>query len=77
MKWLGIIHRHRWHVVSATCDGKEHWYPPRADYIRQTDVVLRCTDCGKLKEQTLRGQHTIEALQGESSEVLRMIETLK
>jgi hypothetical protein len=41
-----------------------------------TNIVLRC-GCGKLKYQRIPGDHTLEQLRGEETEITRVLESLK
>ena len=34
-----------------------------------TNVAMRCGKCGVLKTVTIRGNHTLESLRGESSKI--------
>jgi hypothetical protein len=75
MNWF---HRHGpWEVVSAHCDGNRHFPATSSNYVLLTEIVMRCQKCGKLKHRTLRGQHTLEQLRGEETEITRVLESLK
>jgi hypothetical protein len=71
MMWF---HRHRWRIVSASCDMLMHWIGGR--YTLVTCAVGRC-ECGKLKQFELAGKHSLESLQGEATEVDRVLKSLE
>jgi hypothetical protein len=69
------FHRHRWRVISASCDGKNHWMDP-VGWTVVTSAVAKC-ECGQLKTFQFIGAHSIEALQGEATEVDRVLKSLE
>jgi len=72
MKWF---HGHRWQIISAACDGREHWLDP-VGWTIVTTAVAKC-ECGNLKTFHFAGHHSIEALQGEATEVGRVLKSLE
>ena len=77
---MKFFHRHQWKIVSATCDGRMHWVDPGGThplvYSFLTFVVSRC-ECGELRNKELAGQHSIEDLRGEGSEIDRVLKDLE
>jgi hypothetical protein len=72
MKWF---HRHRWKIISASCDGSTHWLDP-VGFTLVTTAVGKC-ECGKLKSFHFAGNHPLNALKGEESEVSRVLQSLE
>ena len=77
---LSRRHRHQWKAISAYCDGLLHYMDggegqPYGMYVC-TNVVSRC-ECGELRQQAMPGKHTLESLQGEDSEVQRVLKGLE
>lgn len=77
MRWF---HRHRWKVVSASCDGMNHWWHPGnlkpLVAVPITEVVRAC-ECGELRHDLIPGNHKLEALRGEDTEIAEILKTIK
>jgi hypothetical protein len=77
VKWF---HRHRWKIVSVSCDGFYHLldvggFTPYM-HVKITHVVRVC-DCGELRHDDIPGDHKIEALQGENPEIAEILKKIR
>jgi hypothetical protein len=72
-----FFHFHKWDVISAACDGHDHYFNGyQSGFFLATHIVLRCSQCGKIKGQTIRGNHPLKT-RDEHPEVTRALEDLE
>jgi hypothetical protein len=69
--------RHKWEAVGCFCDGMAHYISRQGRHTAITDVALRCKKCGRLKSRMLLGMFTLAQLQGESTEVAKVLSQLE
>lgn len=71
------FHRHKWQIVSASCDGRDHYnLGPGPAFSLLTHAVGKC-ECGKIKNFTFYGHHTLESLKGEDPAVSAVLKSLE